>query len=324
VRTERISVVHQPMPVSPKEPSLIFGMGAPVIIGPMNGGIDYPPAFRKMQGTTERVALAIGRSFATVMNTLLPGKRRAAMLLVANERTRKALPPGVCRRVETLVENGVDLTLWHPTRYATGGETHGPSGPTRYIFVGRLVDWKGVDLLLHSFKRAAAILPMSLAILGDGVERARLEQLARDLDIFSSPDQDLPGKVRFLGWMTQANCAAQLQRSDALVLPSLMECGGAVVLEAMAVGLPAIATDWGGPADYIDASCGILVPPTSRPDFIDNLAGALVRLAESPEIRAVMGKAAHARILQHFDWEVKIDHILLMYHNAITCPEHQH
>ena len=49
LREQAISVIHQPIPVSPKEPSLIFGMNVPVIIGPMNGGMHYPPGFRKLQ-----------------------------------------------------------------------------------------------------------------------------------------------------------------------------------------------------------------------------------------------------------------------------------
>jgi glycosyltransferase involved in cell wall biosynthesis len=316
VREQKISVIHQPMPVSPKEPSLIYGMGAPVVIGPMNGGIDYPPAFRHLQGRVESVAIAIGRRFATVMNWLLPGKRQAALLLVANERTRKALPSGVCPRVETMVENGVDLNLWHPENCAKQGT---PSHFTRYAFVGRLVDWKAIDLLLQSFKRAAAEAPMSLAILGDGIERSRLTQLARELGILADDVTVEAGKVSFFGWMSQSDCAAQLQQCDALVLPSLMECGGAVVLEAMAMGIPAIATNWGGPADYIDNSCGILVAPTSRSGFTDNLVIALVRLAKSTEERVAMGKAARIRVVQHFDWEIKVDHILTLYQSVINA-----
>ena len=315
VREQRITVIHQPMPVSPKEPSLIFGMGAPVIIGPMNGGIDYPPAFRHMQRYAESVAIATGRRFATVLNWLLPGKRQASLLLVANERTREALPYGVCPRVENMVENGVDLNLWRNTICA---ERRLPANITRYAFIGRLVDWKAVDLLLHAFKRAALSSPMSLAILGDGIERFALTQLARELGILADNLEAQPGKVNFFGWMSQADCASHLQLCDALVLPSLMECGGAVVLEAMAMGIPVIATDWGGPADYIDSSCGILVAPTSRPAFANNLVNALVRLAQSTEERIAMGKAARVRVIQYFDWEVKVTRILSMYRSVIA------
>ena len=62
VREHGIDVVHQPMPVSPREPSMLFGFGVPVVIGPMNGGMDYPPAFRKHRGGVERLLLEIGRA----------------------------------------------------------------------------------------------------------------------------------------------------------------------------------------------------------------------------------------------------------------------
>ena len=138
LREQAISVIHQPIPVSPKEPSLIFGMNVPVIIGPMNGGMDYPPGFRKLQSRTERLALATGRRLADFMNYLMPGKREAAMLLVANERTRAALPRGVCSNVVMLVENGVDLALWSVAA--------APRRKSRRLQLRVLYSW--VDLLI--------------------------------------------------------------------------------------------------------------------------------------------------------------------------------
>jgi glycosyltransferase involved in cell wall biosynthesis len=76
--------------------------------------------------------------------------------------------------------------------------------------------------------------------------------------------------------VSQADCARKLTRSDALVLPSMYECGGSVVLEAMAMEVPVIATAWGGPADYLDPSCGILVEPYSKESFVDDLSLALI------------------------------------------------
>ena len=99
LREQAISVIHQPIPVSPKEPSLIFGMNVPVIMGPMNGGMHYPPGFLNLQTRTERLALAAGRGLADFMNYLMPGKRRASTLLVANERIPAALPRRVCSNV---------------------------------------------------------------------------------------------------------------------------------------------------------------------------------------------------------------------------------
>ncbi len=314
-----ISLIHQPIPVSPKEPSMIYGMNVPVVIGPMNGGMDYPPGFRGSQSIADRAALSVVRRLANLMNYLIPGKRQAAALLVANERTRAALPRGACKRVFTVVENGVDLNLW---KIVPSDPSQAVPTLTRFVFVGRLVDWKAVDLLLIAFQRACRDSPMSLLIIGDGDERDSLMALARALNIFSSGEVQA-GTVTFRGWMSQTQCAELVRQCDALVLPSLAECGGAVVLEAMAMEVAVIATSWGGPADYLDASCGILVEPTSRAAFIDNLAAALLRLANEPLERIAMGKSGRRKVVAHFDWEAKTDRMLEIYKDVSMRELHR-
>ena len=309
VREQGITVVHQPMPVSPREPSVLFGFGVPVIIGPMNGGMDYPPDFRRSRGAVERALLGFGRASSTLLNWWIPGKRRAAALLVANARTREALPGGVCTNVVEMVENGVDLSLWQrPVEVVRGSEP----GATVFAFMGRLVDWKAVDLLLHAFALARSQVSMCLWILGDGVQRARLEVLAKELGIAGNA-ADAVGAVLFAGWLPQEACAQRLREADCLVLPSLLECGGAVVLEAMSMGKPVIATAWGGPLDYLDASCGILVPPNDRKTLIEGFAAAMTQLASSPHQRRAMGLRGRERVARSFDWELKADRMIDLY-----------
>ena len=90
-----VDVIHQSIPVSPKSPSYLYGIGVPVIIGPLNGGMEYPPAFQKEHGIVATAAMALGRAISIVVNLIIPGKRLAAIVLVANQRTRAALPWGV-------------------------------------------------------------------------------------------------------------------------------------------------------------------------------------------------------------------------------------
>ncbi len=316
VREAGITVVHQPMPVSPREPSLLFDLGAPVIIGPMNGGMDYPPAFRRNRGAIERTLLGLGRRVASLLNAAMPGKRRAATLVVANRRTRDALPAGVCANVVELVENGVDLRLWHAPvdRAATEPERD----VVTFAFMGRLVDWKAVDLLLYAFAKARDRAAIRLWILGDGAERVRLEALAGQLNL-DSPEEAAKGAVHFAGWMSQVACAQRLGHADCLVLPSLLECGGAVVLEAMSLGKPVIATAWGGPLDYLDPSCGVLVQPGSRDEIVDGFADAMVAMAESAPQRTRMGRAGLEKIKNEFDWELKVDRMMVLYREAMSC-----
>jgi len=316
IRQHQVEIVHQPIPVSPREPSLLYGLGCPVVIGPMNGGMSYPSAFAAHEGRTERLLLACGRASASVLNFLMPGKRKAALLLVANERTRQALPAGTCPRVEELVENGVDLSLWIP-KGGSGEAGHDMAKLcTTFVFMGRLIPLKCVDLLLRAFAAARHKAPMRLWILGDGPERARLEELATDLGLREGGADEV-GVAHFAGWLPQASCLRWLVKADSLVLPSVRECGGAVVLEAMALAKPVIAAAWGGPLDYLDANCGVLVPVSSSADLVEALEAAMVRLSASPELRSLLGEAAVAKVQAQYNWKTKTDRIVQLYAQAL-------
>ena len=292
-------VIHQPIPVSPRTPSLLFGMGAPVVIGPLNGGMEYPRAFRRSESWVSRAVVALGRASSNLINALLPGKREAAAVLVANERTRAALPSGLRGHVMLLAENAVDVQLWDTA------ETSIPVDANRFCFIGRLVDWKALDLAME----AVAITPgVLLDVIGEGPMREAWQALAAQLGIGD--------RVRFYGWLTQRQCAQHLRGCSALLLPSLHECGGAVVLEAMAMARPVIATAWGGPLDYLDAGCGILVEPASRRSLVEGFAAAMRLLAASPQLAERMGAAGREKLLTHFDWQKKIDRMLEIYASA--------
>lgn len=306
-REGRIDLIHQPIPVSPAAPSRMHGLGVPVIIGPMNGGMHYPPGYEAMQGRLSRLYMRFGRRAGRIANHLLPGKRHARLLLVANARSREALPvphPAIAE----LVENAVDFRIFTPP----------PPRPLRtkpglaLVFVGRLVKWKAIDVTLDALARARMLAPgieLSLDIIGDGPERAALQGRAGALALGDS--------VRFHGFLPQTEITGHLRQADALILNSLYECGGAVVLEAMSQALAVIASDWGGPVDYLDDSCGVLVSPTPRQDFAQRLAEAIVARARKPAGTRAMGQAGLAKARAQFDWQQKIDRIEALHAQAL-------
>ncbi|MGA2887878.1 MAG: glycosyltransferase family 4 protein [Terracidiphilus sp.] len=296
VRDQQINVIHQPIPVAPRFPSALFGLGAPVVIGPLNGGMEYPPAFRGSESWMSRALLAFVRLFTDAVNTLLPGKKYASVVLVANERTRRALPSGIRGRVIELVENGIDVGLWQG---AVGDQE---SVSPRFVFLGRLVDWKAVDVVIWALGKVPSA---ELEIIGAGPMLETWRSLASELGV--------KDRVHFTGWLTQEECAARLRASVALVLPSLYECGGAVVLEAMAMGKPVIATNWGGPADYLDASCGILVEPQNHSILVAGFAEAMQKMIDFPALRKSMGAAGRERAVRDFDWQRKVDQVISIY-----------
>jgi glycosyltransferase involved in cell wall biosynthesis len=296
IRNQSIDVIHQPIPISARFPSALFGLGVPVVMGPLNGGMEYPPAFRRNESWTSRAAIAFLRLFVNVANTLLPGKKHADVLLVANERTRRALPSGIRGRVIELDENGIDVGVWQT---ASGG----PDRTTPlFVFVGRLVDWKALDIAIRALARVPSA---ELEVVGDGPMLETWKSLAGELGV--------KDRVCFIGRLSQPEYAARLRACIALVLPSLYESGGAVVLEAMATGKPVIATRWGGPADYLDKSCGILVEPESYKALVDGFAEGMQKLIDSPELAKSMGDAGRQRAVRDFDWQRRIDRVIGIY-----------
>ncbi len=298
-------VIHQPIPVSPRSPSLLYNLGAPLVIGPLNGGMEYPPAFRTKEPLAIRWVVALGRSLSNLANAIFPGKRKAALVLVANTRTRKALPAGIRGRVFELPENAVDVADWQMP--ASRQQT----GESRFLFVGRLVDWKALDVVVQALQD---VPEATLEVVGDGPMLESWRELAGRIGV-----QD---RVHFLGWLSQKECAERLHGCCALVLPSLYECGGAVVLEAMAMARPVIATAWGGPAEYLDESCGVLVPPHSRTSLIEGFAKAMSLMQSSPELCRRLGNAGRERLLQNFCWNDRIDRIVELYRMSIdSCTD---
>ncbi|MCZ7681695.1 MAG: hypothetical protein M5U28_24030 [Sandaracinaceae bacterium] len=168
IRALGIHVVHQPIPVSPREPSLLYGLGAPVVMGPMNGAMRFPPAFDHMNGPATKLVTELGQRSSTVLSHLMPGKRRAAAVLYANERTRLALSSTSVALIE-MPENGVELDVFSPTGRMA------PEQP-RFAFMGRLVDWKQVDVAIDALARARTWV--RLEIVGDGPLRGALEAYA--------------------------------------------------------------------------------------------------------------------------------------------------
>jgi glycosyltransferase involved in cell wall biosynthesis len=302
VRDLSIDVVHQPLSVSPVTPSPLTRLGAPVVMGPLIGGMELPPAFRDRDSALASFLKKARPAVAWATNLLIRGRLEADVLLVANERTRSLLPRRVRRRAVTAPCIGVELETWQ----ARARQPHrDPESPTRFLFVGRLVPWKGVDILLESFAQLVEHVPARLDIAGDGPERARLAAQARRLGC-GDP-------VTFLGWLDPPECARQMQACDVFVSAALEESGGIAVLEAMASGRPVIATAWGGHLDTVDRTAGFLVDVSSRTALVKGLAAAMERLATDPALRSRLGTGGRRLADERYDWDKLTEQRLRIY-----------
>lgn len=159
-----------------------------------------------------------------------------------------------------------------------------------FLYVGRLVFSKGVFDLLDAYSRLSPEVRArsELLFVGDGVDQAELE--ARGTAI-------RPGAVRFTGFVHREQLAVYYALAEALVFPTHTDPWGLVVNEAMACGIPVVATDAGGcVADLVQDGWNGYVVPKGAPE---NLAEALARVVCSPDLNAAMGTRSAQRVEQN-------------------------
>lgn len=172
----------------------------------------------------------------------------------------------------------------------------------------RLAPVKGLDLLLAAWPAVRARMPGArLEIAGDGPLRGALEAQAAVLGIADS--------VAFLGW--QADLAPLFARWRLLAQPSRAEGFGLSLVEAMAAGLPAVATAVGGVPDVIDdRTTGTLVPPEDA----SALGAAIAALLADPARCAAMGAAGRARVVERFSPEAMARGVVAVYDRVTGSP----
>jgi glycosyltransferase involved in cell wall biosynthesis len=202
---------------------------------------------------------------------------------------------------------GVDLDLFNPSQRSTPlREACGVGDRFTFLYVGRLAPEKGVHHIIRAFARAADLLPadsIHLIVAGTGPDERALRDAA-------------PRNVTFVGQLDRARTLPRLYASaDAFVFASVTETLGLVVLEAMASGLPVIATPAGGVADHLrDDENGIAYPAGDT----GRLAGAMVTLALHPGRARVLAAGAR-RTAERLGWGSELDRLAASYGEVLSA-----
>jgi len=290
-------------------PSLLAYLPVPFVWGPMGGGESAPKAFwRDFSRSGRRYELLrdaarwLGEHDPLVRGTA----RRAAVAIASTPATAARLVLLGARNVQVYLQNGIrrddpgaDESLGESFR---GHPEHG----LRFITIGRLIHWKGVHLGLRAF--ALADLAAEYWIVGDGPERARLEQLAESLGISD--------RVRFFGSIPHEETLSRLSQADVLVHPSLHDQAPATIFEAFAAGRPVICLGLGGPAVQVSDEVGIRVAAQSPEEAERGLAAAMRELAQNESRRGAMAARARPYVYENFSWDEKVKVLSAFYLTA--------
>lgn len=255
--------------------------------------------------TSLRHTLAVSDLRSALLKTLggpieRCGERSAEAVLVITSRLfRLLVSDGVEEKRIYVIPPGVNPSLFEGPFEDPFAGIRRP----RVLFVGRLAAQKGVGTLVE----AAGLLEdpsAQVLLVGDGPERKALEREAKRIGVGD--------RLHFVGFFAHERLPAVLAHADLLVLPSLYEELGTVLLEAMQAGLPIVASKTGGIPDVIeDGVNGMLVPPGDP----EALAHAIGRLLTDRDLARQLSEAAQERS-KDYDWEVLAERVLAVYHGV--------
>ena len=266
-----------------RQPSFMGRLGIPFVLGPIGGGESTPPQLLlsyPLRGRAVDSARSLTNRFSGLNPFLRKSFDQAVLILCKTQETLSYVP--LANRAKCIIMQDVgtekDLISHEPSA--------APATP-RFLYVGRLLYWKGVHLAIEALSRLHRHCPdATLTIAGEGPDRKWLSQLADRMGVAHA--------VEWCGRVSREQVLNMCREHTALLFPSLHDSGGTVIMEALSQGLPVICLDTGGPGALLPASCGFKVPVEKRcqADVVSELADAMQQLANNPEFRRAMAQRA--------------------------------
>ncbi|SEP95356.1 glycosyltransferase family 4 protein [Thalassovita taeanensis] len=301
LRQGQFDIVHRITPLSPTISSPLAAkcarIGVPFVLGPLNGGVPWPRAF-----AAERRREREWLSYLRAAYKLLPGRRRtlraAAAVIVGSRHTQSELPAKHQAKAVYIPENAID-----PARFSHVAPP--ATTPLRACFIGRMVPYKGPDMLLEAALPLLQAGRLHLDLIGDGPLLPGLRTFADTHGITDA--------VTFHGWLAHDQVPKVAAQSQVLAFPSVREFGGGVVLEAMALGLVPLIVDYAGPGELVIPGTGVKVPLGTRAQIISGFQKRLTQMADDPGALPPMADAARTRIADLFTWQQKAHQVLAVY-----------
>ena len=297
---ERFDRVHHVTFASFRQPSFMGRLGIPFIFGPVGGGESMPAQFRRGLPWRNRLSETIrnaGNSLIALDPLMRSTFAKAEVIACTTAETMACVPFAWQAKCVVQPAIGIDDSEIHPP-------TSGESLALQFLFVGRLLYWKGLHLAFGALAQARRSLPggLKLKIIGTGEDHGWLQEQAR-----------AAGVMDILEWVTSTahhEMTREYRQSLALVFPSLHDSGGMVVLESLAAGLPVICLDLGGPGALATPDCAIVIRArhADEAEVTKELADAIIRVATDAALRAKLAANAANRAKQ-LTWDRAADHL---------------
>jgi glycosyltransferase involved in cell wall biosynthesis len=314
----RFRVAHHVTFVNDWMPSGLSVLLLPFIWGPVGGSANRLPKEVKLSLPAYARGHELVRRVAQEGLKLLDPflwltRRRAVRILTFTRSALDGIPAAHRWKAVPITHIGISESDV-PLRRTTGTEPRREAGLT-VMSGGRLVHWKGFDLLIEGFAahQQETRGESQLIITGGGPYQPFLSRLARR--------RGVEGSVHFVGRLPSREMVyARLSESDLYALPTLRDGPPVAILEAMLAGVPILCLDHGATKELVPAGAGFKIPLGTRPEIVSGIARALNWGLEHRSELEAMGKSARAYALAHHDWEVIGEEIARIYEGVLGRP----
>jgi len=177
----------------------------------------------------------------------------------------------------------------------------------QFLYLGRLVFYKNVEVILQAFKTVAKEFPDAvLVIAGDGPHKESLQKLANKLGISNN--------ITFTGYVTPSQKTKLLAESNALLFPSIIEGFGLVMLEAFQQNRPVLVSDIPPMSDIVEhEKTGLLIEPHNEERWTE----AIIRLIKDPSLSDDMGKAGYQVLKTKYNQNLFYENLTKMYRQTL-------
>ncbi|MBD2102621.1 glycosyltransferase family 4 protein [Leptolyngbya sp. FACHB-261] len=287
-----------------------------------------------------KIVLRMGMDWLTLLDRAMVERRlqQVDLIIGCSEYLTEGIRnrfPQLADRCQT-VHNGIAAEDYLGINH---GQRSAPGNVKRLLFTGRVSPEKGVHVLLDAFEKVVeqypevqleivgkeAILPLSELIhLSDNPQVKELADFYPGSYLANLKGRislEVANKITFTGGVPHSKLNHYLQNADIFIHPSIFDDPFPnAVLEAMAAGLPVIATRTGGIVESVeDGKTGLLVERSNA----EMLAVAILRLLSDEPLRASMAQASQQRALREFSWEKVVETLLCEYQNLLQLPKNR-
>lgn len=267
----------------------------PFIWGPVGGGDCEPKSFLRMLPLKQRFiqSARYAMNALSFLNPFIMITATRAVVILARTPNSAHIIPRFCRhKTKIILETAMEEEVFNYEKKERKNDK-----VIRLITTGRLLPNKNILTAVRALKYIPKEYNVSFIIVGGGYQRKEIEAEAKS----NGREKD----VKIIAEMPRQEVLKLLERSDIFLFPSLREGGSWSLMEAMAIGLPVVCLDWAGMAITVNDACAIRLPVTNPKQMPKDMAEAIIKLIEHPDLREQMGGAARKRIKKVFNWKIK-------------------